>query len=50
MEAIGRTLEKLSTFEKDAARNPEAAEHEFLSREEDGSDAEAVKKKGGGVC
>jgi len=26
MEAIGRTLEKLSTFEKDAARNPEAAE------------------------
>jgi len=26
MEDIGRTLEKLSTFEKDVARNPEAAE------------------------
>ena len=50
IEAIGNTWEKSLTDEGDAQKSGDGGTDEFLSREEDGSDAEAVKKKGGRVC
>ena len=43
MEAIGKTWEKSLTVEEDALKSGDGGTDEFLSREKDGSDAEAVK-------